>query len=280
MGSLLVAGAGGAAIQSTRRCYTARPRAQRAPQVLSSRGADFRRAGFGTRRAKASKPVEDAKNLKPSGVTKLQRSRGWDEAYRLRTRLSRLRKSDDALVRGHLQAEIGREALAAGDREGARRSFTAALELDRRVFPAHLGLADLLLDEHPQRARAILEGAMAVAPERAYLAFERLARAYARCGAGRSRRLRGSSERSPRLRAAGPPPPARAGPPRRAFNAAARGEAISSVGRAPGSVARSRRAGGLPRNAGSYLDTAERSVFYLIRTSARPAATVRTTAGR
>jgi lipopolysaccharide biosynthesis regulator YciM len=160
-------------------------RAERA-QALASLGADFRRAGFLDR---AGRAFDEALLADPRNVQALielqklqEEQRQWTEAYRLRTRLSRLRKSDDSLVLGYLQAEIGREALAAGDREAAQKAFATALALDRRVFPAHLGLADLYLGRDPARAVAVLEEAMQVAPERAYLAFARLARAYAECG--------------------------------------------------------------------------------------------------
>ena len=160
-------------------------RAERA-QALSGLGADFRRAGFLDR---ASRTFDEALAADPRNIQALielqklqEEQRQWTEAYRLRTRLSRLRKSDDSLVLGYLQAEIGREALLAGDRETAQKAFTTALALDRRVFPAHLGLADLFTPREPAKAAAVLEEAIEVAPERAYLAFERLARAYAACG--------------------------------------------------------------------------------------------------
>jgi lipopolysaccharide biosynthesis regulator YciM len=155
-------------------------------QALASLGADFRRAGFLDR---ASRTLDEALAADPRNIQALielqklqEEQRQWSEAYRLRTRLSRLRKSDDSLVLGYLQAEIGREALGAGDREAAQKAFHTALALDRRVFPAHLGLADLLVGRDAAKAAAILEEAIQVAPERAYLAFERLARAYADCG--------------------------------------------------------------------------------------------------
>ena len=160
-------------------------RAERA-QALAGLGADFRRAGFLDR---ASRTFDEALAADPRNIQALielqklqEEQRQWTEAYRLRTRLSRLRKSDDSLVLGYLQAEIGREALLAGDRETAQKAFTTALALDRRVFPAHLGLADLFAPREPAKAAGVLEQAIEVAPERAYLAFERLARAYAACG--------------------------------------------------------------------------------------------------
>ncbi|HVR70958.1 MAG TPA: tetratricopeptide repeat protein [Vicinamibacteria bacterium] len=156
-------------------------RAERA-HALAALGADFRRAGFLDR---ASRTFDEALFADPRNIQALielqkvqEEQRQWTEAYRLRTRLSRLRKSDDSLVLGYLQAEIGREALLAGETEAAQKAFTAALALDRRVFPAHLGLADLLMPRDPAKAAAVLEEAIQVAPERAYLAFDRLSRAY------------------------------------------------------------------------------------------------------
>jgi lipopolysaccharide biosynthesis regulator YciM len=73
---------------------------------------------------------------------------------------------------------MGEAAGRAGDTEGAERAFRTALSLDTRVLPAHLGLADLALPRDPGRAAGILEEAIGIAPERAYLCFGRLAQAY------------------------------------------------------------------------------------------------------
>ena len=160
-------------------------RAERA-QALASLGTDFRKAGFLDR---ASETFTEVLALDPGnihalvGMQKLhEEQRQWREAFGLQTRLSRLRKTDDSLVLGYLQAELGQEAAASGRLEEAERAFRTALSLDRRVFPAHLGLADLQLAQNPRLAAALLEEAIRVVPERAYLAFERLARAYGGCG--------------------------------------------------------------------------------------------------
>ena len=149
-------------------------------------GMDQRSAGFIDR---ATQTFEDVLEMDPrnihalSGLQKLhEEQRRWREAFEVQTRLSRLRKSDDGLVLGHIQAEIGREALASGHLAEAEKAFRTALALDKRVFPAHLGLADLALPSDPRRAAAILQDAMLIAPERAYLAFERLASAYSASG--------------------------------------------------------------------------------------------------
>ena len=44
------------------------------------------------------------------------------------------------------------------------------------MFPAHLGLADLLASRDPARAASVLEDAIRTDPDRGYLAFDRLAR--------------------------------------------------------------------------------------------------------
>jgi lipopolysaccharide biosynthesis regulator YciM len=160
-------------------------RAERA-HVLSSLGTDFRKAGFLDRatRTFGEALAVDPKNIHALiGMQKLHEDqRQWREAYELQTRLSRLRKTDDSVVLGHLQTEMGREAMRAGNREGAERAFRTALSLDRRVFPAHLGLADLFAETEPLKAASILEDAVQAAPERAYLAFDRLSRGYAAAG--------------------------------------------------------------------------------------------------
>lgn len=160
-------------------------RAERA-YALACLGGDFRKAGFLDR---ATATYEEVLQVDPRsihalvGLQKLQEEQGrFAEAYESQTRLSRLRKTDDSLVLGHLQAELGRQAAAAGQPRAAESAFRTALSLDRRVFPARLGLADLLEPTDPRRAAAVLEEAIQACPERAYLGFERLARLYAACG--------------------------------------------------------------------------------------------------
>jgi lipopolysaccharide biosynthesis regulator YciM len=160
-------------------------RAERA-YALAGLGMDFRKAGFLDRATATFDEVvsRDPNNIHALiGLQKLHEERQeWHEAYQLQTRISRLRKTDDSLVLGHLQAAFGRAAAAAGDRDGAEKAFRTALSLDRRVLPAHLGLADLHLAKEPRRAAAALEDAIQIQPDRAYVVFDRLARAYEACG--------------------------------------------------------------------------------------------------
>jgi lipopolysaccharide assembly protein B len=154
--------------------------------VLASLGTDFRKAGFLDRatRTFGEALAVDPRNIHALvGMQKLHEDqREWRDAYEMQTRLSRLRKTDDSLVLGHLQTEMGHEAVRAGNRESAERAFRTALSLDRRVFPAHIGLADLFAEADPRKAAAILEDAVETAPDRAYLAFDRLSRYYAAAG--------------------------------------------------------------------------------------------------
>lgn len=154
--------------------------------VLASLGMDFRKAGFLDRAATAFTEVlsVDPKSIHALvGMQKLHEDqRQWREAYELQTRLARLRKTDDSLVLGYLQAEMGREAMDRGQREAAAKAFRTALSLDRRVFPAHLGLADLYAETDRRKATAVLEDAIQTAPERAYLTFDRLAALFAAQG--------------------------------------------------------------------------------------------------
>jgi lipopolysaccharide assembly protein B len=160
-------------------------RAERA-YAFASLGTDYRKAGFLDRAAEAYREALDVepRNLHAlAGQQKLhEEQRQWREAFEIQTRIARMRKSDDALVLGFLQTELGKEALAAGRRAEAEEAFRTALSLDRRVFPAHVALADLWLGQDPRRAAQVLEDAIAAVPERAYLAFGALQRAYAACG--------------------------------------------------------------------------------------------------
>lgn len=159
-------------------------RAERAHAVVAL-GTDFRRAGFLDRATSTLEEVLESDPRNIHALLEMQRlyeeQRRWRDAYEVRTRLARLRKSDDSTVLGYLQAEIGREALERGDRVSAERAFRTALSLDRAVFPAQLGLADLYGAADPGKAVAVLEDAIRISPERAYLAFDRLTQAYAAC---------------------------------------------------------------------------------------------------
>jgi lipopolysaccharide biosynthesis regulator YciM len=160
-------------------------RSERA-HALAALGTDYRRSGFLDR---AAHTFEEVLALEPANVQALvgiqtlqEEQRQWKDAYETRARLAQLRQTDDRVVLAHLQAAMGQDALAAGQPEAAEGAFRAAIALDPRVLPAHLGLADLLTPSEPRRAAAILEAAVRADPDRGYLAFDRLAALYAACG--------------------------------------------------------------------------------------------------
>jgi lipopolysaccharide biosynthesis regulator YciM len=160
-------------------------RAERA-HTLASLGTDYRRAGLLDRAAQA---YDEALEVDPRNVHALEgqqkqfeEQREWRQAYEAQTRLARLRKSDDGLVLAYLQTEMGNEAARAGLWDEAEAAFRTALSLDQRATPAYLALADLWGERDPRRAASILESAIAAAPERAYLTFEPLKKAYATSG--------------------------------------------------------------------------------------------------
>ena len=170
------------------RTLLARSDLTRAERVhtLASLGTDYRKAGFLDRAAQAyAEALEvDPGNLHAlEGEQKLfEEQREWRQAYEAQTRIARLRKSDDGLVLAYLQTEMGHEAARAGLWDEAEAAFRTALSLDQRATPAYLALAELWAERDTNRAASILESAIAAVPERAYLAFDPLERAYAKSG--------------------------------------------------------------------------------------------------
>jgi lipopolysaccharide biosynthesis regulator YciM len=111
----------------------------------------------------------------------------WREAYEVRQRLAQLAgapgqaKSNETLA--FLENELGLQALSQHDDHAAVERFRAAIALDSRTVPAYLHLGDVRLRlGQPGEAAAIWERAVAVAPERAYLGFDRLEAVYATMG--------------------------------------------------------------------------------------------------
>jgi lipopolysaccharide biosynthesis regulator YciM len=171
-----------------------RPRLQRHEHVsvLLCLGLDFKQAGFIDRAIDAFSEVLrlDADNTHAlANLEKLHEDQQqWLEAYRVREKLAALappeQKARHRAILAFLENELGGVALAQGNRAEARRHFEAAVDLDASVVPAHLSLGDLRAEDG-DLATAITtwERVVAVSPERAYLAFDRLSRAYTAGGA-------------------------------------------------------------------------------------------------
>jgi lipopolysaccharide biosynthesis regulator YciM len=151
--------------------------------ILLCLGLDYRQAGFVDRATEAFSEVLklDPDNEAALGnLEKLQEEQQqWREAYATRQRLATL-GSDSARARSRtilafLEHSLGQEAVARGDLQAGARHFEAAIELDRTVIPAYLGLGDVRR-QLGDSAGAVTtwESAIAVAPDRAWLALERL----------------------------------------------------------------------------------------------------------
>ena len=151
--------------------------------VLLCLGLDYRRGGFVDR---AGAAFADVLKLDPNNESALinleklhEEQHQWTEAYDTRQRLSSLstgeaRPQNQAIL-AFLENEIGVEAMRRKDFAEATRRFNAAIDHDPRAVPAYLNLGDLRVAEgNEKEAAAIWDKLVQVAPDRAYLAFERL----------------------------------------------------------------------------------------------------------
>ena len=160
--------------------------------ILLCLGLDFRRGGFVDRAHEAFKDVLRLDPRNRHALVQLEKlheeQHQWAEAYEIRKQLAEIdgagsRARHDAIL-GFLENELGNDALRAGDRAEAARHFVAAIEREKAATPAYLSLGDVRLQEDDLAgAIAAWESLVDVTPDRAYLAFERLQRAYAAQGA-------------------------------------------------------------------------------------------------
>ena len=151
--------------------------------VLLCLGLDYKRGGFVDRALDAFNEVLrlDAKN--EYALVNLQKlheeQHQWLEAYDTRQRLSKVVDNDERTqnqaILAFLENEIGLEAMRRKDYAEASRRFQNAIALDARAVPAYLNLGDVRVAEgHDKEAAAIWDKLVDVAPDRAYLAFDRL----------------------------------------------------------------------------------------------------------
>jgi lipopolysaccharide biosynthesis regulator YciM len=160
--------------------------------ILLCLGLDYRRGGFVDRAYEAFKEVLrlDPKNRHAlAQLEKLhEEQHQWAEAYEIRRQLAEIdagpQRTRDNAILAFLENELGDEAAQAGDRGEAARRYAAAIDRDTSVAPAYLSLGDVKRQEGDLPG-AILAWEQLVdnAPDRAYLAFDRLQTAYAAVGA-------------------------------------------------------------------------------------------------
>ncbi len=106
----------------------------------------------------------------------------WTEAARVREQIAAIdsrRREEDQQILGFLRNEMGSVQAASGDVAGATRTFQDVIDIDSRIAPAYLNLGDVR-ERQGNLAAAVeaWETLVQAVPERAYLAFERLERAY------------------------------------------------------------------------------------------------------
>ena len=264
-------------------------RAERA-YALASLGTDYRKAGFLDRAARGLPARRSSSS--PGTCTRSRASRSchedqrqWREAFEIQTRIARMRKSDDALVLGFLQTEMGKEALARGPPRRRRGGLPhGAVARPPRLPGAPRARGPLArAGPAPRRAGARgrdrgRSGARLPCLRRAAARLRRLRRALALRRALRAARRPGPA----RLARPAEPraPAARRGPRRRGARPAAargRGEPARPAGapRGVAHAARARRSSGPTSRSTWRPSRSPRSTS--TRTSAPPAATVPTT---
>jgi lipopolysaccharide biosynthesis regulator YciM len=151
--------------------------------VLLCLGLDYKRGGFVDRALEAFNEVLRLDQQNEYALVNLQKlheeQHQWTEAYDTRQRLSKLTTTEarpqSQAILAFLENEIGLEALRRRDYTEAIRRFEGAIDLDARAVPAYLNLGDVRIAQGDDRAAAaIWEKLIDVAPDRAYLAFDRL----------------------------------------------------------------------------------------------------------
>jgi lipopolysaccharide biosynthesis regulator YciM len=151
--------------------------------VLLCLGLDYKRGGFVDRALEAFNEVLRLDPKNEYALLNLQKlheeQHQWTEAYDTRHRLSKLADSDahpqSQAILAFLENEIGLEAMRRKDYPEAIRRFDAAIDRDARAVPAYLNLGDVRVAQGNERDAAVVwERLIDVAPDRAYLAFDRL----------------------------------------------------------------------------------------------------------
>jgi lipopolysaccharide biosynthesis regulator YciM len=160
--------------------------------VLLCLGLDYKRGGFVDRALDAFNEVLRLDPKNEYALVNLQKlheeQHQWTDAYDTRQRLNKLAATDrqpqNEAILAFLENEIGLEAMRRKDYLEAARRFRAAIDLDARAVPAYLNLGDVRMAEGNEKdAAAIWDTLIQVAPDRAYLAFDRLEKLAVRSGA-------------------------------------------------------------------------------------------------
>ena len=151
--------------------------------ILLCLGLDFRRGGFVDRAYEAFKEVLRLDPKNRHALVQLEKlyeeQHQWAEAYEVRRQLAEVdgpaAAVRDQSILAYLENELGQEALRQGDRSRAVDRFRAAIDRDKTATPAYLNLGDIQAQDGDwASAVGTWEAIVEIAPERAYLAFDRL----------------------------------------------------------------------------------------------------------
>jgi lipopolysaccharide biosynthesis regulator YciM len=151
--------------------------------VLLCLGLDFKRGGFVDRALEAFNEVLRLDPQNEHALLNLQKlheeQHQWLAAYDTRQRLATLtdleRRPQSQSILAFLENELGLETLRRKDYQEAARRFEAAIDLDAHAVPAYLNLGDVRLAQgRDEEAAAVWKRLIGVAPDRAYLAFDRI----------------------------------------------------------------------------------------------------------
>ena len=157
--------------------------------ILLCLGLDFRRGGFIDRSFQAFSEVtrlDPGNQYALLNLEKLhEQQHQWQEAHAIRQRIADAapdgEKPEDQSILAFLENELGLQAVRENALDQAIRHFETALELDNQTVPASLNLGDVYLKNgNLKKAINTWEQILRTAPERSYLAFERLERAYSK----------------------------------------------------------------------------------------------------
>jgi lipopolysaccharide biosynthesis regulator YciM len=161
--------------------------------VLLCLGLDFRHGGFVDRALETFQEVVRLDPRNRYALVNLQKlyedQHQWTDAVRVREDIAGLEGDDDAESRqilGFLRNEIGSLLARSGRHAEAAQAYTAAIDAHPATAPAYLNLGDAR-DAAGDLAGAVesWERLVDAVPDRAYLAVERLERAYDRLDMGR-----------------------------------------------------------------------------------------------
>lgn len=170
-----------------------RPGLSRAEQVaiLLCLGLDYKQGGFVDRAVEAFGEVLKLDAASVPALVNLEKlhedQHQWEEAARIRGKIAVLSPGDEQgrhqTVLAYLENELGRQAIERQDYAEAVTRFQHVIELNSGIVPAYLHLGDVhALQGQLTEAASAWERAVDVAPARAYLAFDRLAKAYQKMG--------------------------------------------------------------------------------------------------